>query len=105
MRVGARRDREWPHSEREATVSGSNVVFGSANPEEGEVSLGCLPLLSLGGLQSGRGLPHSMTLRAVPSLAAKLRQVLDCASPLAFSGPIPPLARSPPIIVKQGLSP
>jgi hypothetical protein len=46
----------------------------------GGAPLLCLTLLA----ESGRGRPHSMTLRVCPC-ARFMRQLLDCASPLALS--------------------
>ncbi len=41
--------------------------------------------MELFALESGKGLPQSKTLTRAPG-AQDLRQVLDCASPLALSG-------------------
>ncbi len=57
-----------------STRGASNRTRGGGAP------LLCLTLLA----ESGRGRPHSMTLRVCPC-ARFMRQLLDCASPLALS--------------------
>ena len=62
------------HASQRSTRGASNRTRGGGAP------LLCLTLLA----ESGRGRPHSMTLRVCPC-ARFMRQLLDCASPLALS--------------------
>jgi len=59
-----------------------------ASPGSGTPPLRWIPGVALrsGNLKSGRGLPQSKTLRdSARQAGVEVRQVLDCASPLALS--------------------
>ena len=75
----------------EATTVQTHPTVRSARPSQrstrgasNRTRGGCAPQLRPTPLESGRGRPHSTTLRVRPR-AGFMRQLLDCASPLALS--------------------
>src|SRR2546428_11261313 len=76
--AGARAEKDWARIRQAAAQTWPNIPCYATN--DLETALAAAPP----ALESGRGLPHSKRL-SPGSKATKLRQVLECGSPLPLS--------------------